>query len=55
MPGLSAAVIDRKCGVDGLGEALLPVGCIELVAALLGSEGNASGISINHFDEHNGA
>ena len=55
MPGLSAAAIDRKCGVAGLGEALLAVGWIELVAALPGSVGNASGIRINHFNEHNGA
>jgi hypothetical protein len=32
MPGLSAATIDRKCGMAGLGEALLAVGWIELVA-----------------------
>lgn len=55
MPGLSAAAIDRKCGVAGLGEALLAVGWIELVAAMPGSAGNPCGIRINHFDEHNGA
>lgn len=55
MPGLSAAAIDRRSGVAGLGGALLAVGWIEMVAAIPGSAGNPCGIRISHFEEHNGA
>lgn len=55
LPGLSTAAIDRSSGVAGLGEALLSVGWIELVAAMPGSARNPCGIRINHFDEHNSA
>lgn len=46
LPGLTARAIDRKTGVNGLGNALISIGWL--------SAGDA-GVSIVHFDEHNGA
>lgn len=46
MPGLSCRQIDRKTGVQGLGQALVDIGWIEA---------NADGVSIVNFEDHNGA
>ncbi|MFD2271812.1 hypothetical protein ACFS07_13270 [Undibacterium arcticum] len=46
MPGLSTGAIDRKTGIRGIGAALVAIGWVD------DTEG---GITINHFDEHNGA
>jgi len=46
MPGLSCRQIDRKTGVQGLGQALVDIGWIEA---------DADGVSIVNFEDHNGA
>jgi hypothetical protein len=46
MPGLSITGIDRKTGIKGFGAALIE---IEWITDTLG------GITLNRFDEHNGA
>lgn len=46
MPGLSCRQIDRKTGVQGLGQALVDIGWIEA---------DDDGISIVNFEDHNGA
>ncbi|GEM_PF-1369968 len=46
MPGLSCRQIDRKTGVQGLGQALADIGWIEA---------DSDGVSIVNFEDHNGA
>jgi len=46
MPGLSCRQIDRKTGIQGLGQALVDIGWIEA---------DADGVSIVNFEDHNGA
>lgn len=46
LPGLSLTAIDRKSGVKGLGQALVSVGWLEE---------SDEGVTIVHFEEHNGA
>ena len=46
MPGLSCRQIDRKTGVQSLGQALVDIGWIEA---------DANGVSIVNFEDHNGA
>ncbi|EHK65976.1 hypothetical protein [Achromobacter arsenitoxydans] len=46
MPGLSCRQIDRKTGVQGLGQALVDIGWIE---------NHSEGVFIVNFEDHNGA
>lgn len=46
MPGMSARTLDRKCGVPGLGAALISVGWLEETP---------DGLRILNFSDHNGA